>query len=125
MPGRSKEIGHPDVQITATEVRTAISKKKQWVAAITGRHPTFHFQRTFCLRAWVSTYVYAYRLCGQGVYEFRGLGSSGDWSGFFRVYDDATVEEIDANEAMSLVVDIVTRMAHLGGENFDGPPPPF
>lgn len=126
MAPRQDIIDGPGFVIEGDQRRalTVFAATRQWVAKLRGVHPEYRFERKFLREGRDhQRRVKKFYFCGSGVYEYRGFGTNGRYSGFFRLHDDLTVEQIDSNEAVCAFVDVVTRMGMLDAE-FLGPPPP-
>lgn len=123
--------------VSDLQSRREVRGRKMWCALITGSDATYTLKREFCQ----STVGYDYEkkiafyicfLKGPGIYEFRNfrVGDSDEpWSGFFQVWHDDTVNEINAgpNDIKKMVGNIIDRLAALAPEldDWEGPMPPL
>jgi hypothetical protein len=129
-------LQHPDSQITRITAADAITEVRglrgasAWIALITGVDKKFGLARKFCPSRWRGHDPLApkvFYLHGPGIYEFRNFcvrdtRSGWQWSGFLKIRQDGTIEQLTKNEVMAEIQDVITRLANL--DTFDGPTPP-
>lgn len=101
---------------TQTPVRGGGLGARAWVAKLTGTDRRYGFAREFVkkdtsdLSGSGKSGVIRFDVTEPGVYEFRDFclstGKNWSWSGFFRINEDGTVEQLDAAGAKRALAEL-------------------